>query len=198
APPKPQSTQPMTGHSDPFYGHEQNTHPHWLCARFITHLFACPEYPPSSSNSQVKLPHFISYTLHHTKLHSLVTFAAFVLLQQLKVRFPTARGSSGHHLFVSAFMLASKVICDDTYPNKSWMEREMCQYLEWELNMDLVMLREFKDMVKKDFVGQGPYPTYILPSSSKTMPPPTTNPFPPPPAALTPTPSYGHHQNFQY
>jgi hypothetical protein len=60
------------------------------------------------------------------------------------------------------------------------------------------MLREFKDMVKKDFVGQGPYPTYILPSSSKTMPPPTTNPFPPPPAALMPTPSYGHHQNFQY
>ena len=26
-----------------------------LCARFITHLFACPEYPPSSSNSTVKL-----------------------------------------------------------------------------------------------------------------------------------------------
>ncbi|KAG2111408.1 hypothetical protein BD769DRAFT_1746298 [Suillus cothurnatus] len=128
----------MTGHSDPFYGHEQVA---WLCARFITHLFACPEYPPSSSNSQVKLPHFISYTLHHTKLRSL----------QLKVRFPTARGSSAHHLFISAFMLASKVICDDTYPNKSWMERKMCQYLEWELNMDLVMLREFKDMVKKDF-----------------------------------------------
>ncbi|KAG2122711.1 hypothetical protein BD769DRAFT_1746070 [Suillus cothurnatus] len=133
----------MTGHSDPFYGHEQvalNTHPHWLCAHFITHLFASP-------------PFYFLY-LHHTKLHSLVTFAAFVLLQQLKVRFPTARGSSGHHLFVSAFMLASKVICDDTYPNKSWMEREMCQYLEWELNMDLVMLREFKDMVKKDFIGQ--------------------------------------------
>ncbi|KAG2747847.1 hypothetical protein P692DRAFT_20931833, partial [Suillus brevipes Sb2] len=57
----------------------------------------------------------------------------------------------------------------------------MCQYLEWELNVDPVTLREFEDMVKKDFVGQGPYPTYILPSSSKTTPPPTTDPFPLPP-----------------
>ncbi|KAG1891641.1 uncharacterized protein F5891DRAFT_1211215 [Suillus fuscotomentosus] len=43
-----------------------------------------------------------------------------------------------------------------------------------------------KDMVKKDFIGRGPYPTYILPSSSRTTPPPTTNPFLPPPAALAP------------
>ncbi|KAG2154321.1 uncharacterized protein EDB93DRAFT_1081551, partial [Suillus bovinus] len=28
--------------------------------------------------------------------------------------FPTAQGFSGHRLFISAFMLASKVICDDT------------------------------------------------------------------------------------
>jgi len=39
---------------------------------------------------------------------------------ELKACFPTARGSSGHRLFVSAFMLASKVICDDIYSNKSW------------------------------------------------------------------------------
>ncbi|KAG1859507.1 hypothetical protein C8R48DRAFT_774847 [Suillus tomentosus] len=66
APPnKPQSTQPTTRYSDPFYGYEQVF---WLCGRFITHLFACPEYPPLSS----------------------VTFTALVLLQQLKVCFPTA------------------------------------------------------------------------------------------------------------
>jgi hypothetical protein len=28
----------------------------------------------------------------------------------------------------------------------------------------LPCLKDFEDMVKKDFVGQGPYPTYILPS----------------------------------
>ncbi|KAG2119475.1 uncharacterized protein F5147DRAFT_532378, partial [Suillus discolor] len=68
-----------------------------------------------------------------------------------------------HCLFVSAFMLASKVICDDTYSNKTWsivvqgmfqlhkinqMECEICQYLERGHS-------------------QEPYPTYILPSSSK-------------------------------
>ncbi|KAG1869335.1 hypothetical protein DFJ58DRAFT_631955, partial [Suillus subalutaceus] len=72
------------------------------------------------------------------------TFAALILLQRLKARFPIAWGSSGHRLFMSAFMLASKVICDDTYSNKSWsivvqgmfqlreinqMEHKMCQYL---------------------------------------------------------------------
>ncbi|KAF9232462.1 hypothetical protein BU15DRAFT_30276, partial [Melanogaster broomeanus] len=49
-----------------------------------------------------------------------VTFAALVLLQCLEACFLTAHGSSGHRLFVSAFMLASKVIHDDAYLNKSW------------------------------------------------------------------------------
>ncbi|KAI6113417.1 hypothetical protein EDD16DRAFT_1803477, partial [Pisolithus croceorrhizus] len=71
-------------------------------------------------------------------------------LELLKAQFPTAPDSSSHHLFISAFMLASKVICNNMYLNKSWsivaqgmfqlqeinqMEREMCQYLEWELNV---------------------------------------------------------------
>ncbi|EGO00719.1 hypothetical protein SERLA73DRAFT_178625 [Serpula lacrymans var. lacrymans S7.3] len=204
APSKPASTQPTSRQQDPFYGHEQASR---LCARFITHLFACPEYPPSTSGSSTKLPYFIAYALHRTKLHASVTFAALVLLQRLKARFPTARGSSGHRLFVSAFMIASKVICDDTYSNKSWsivaqgmfqlreinqMEREMCQYLDWELNVDPVTLKEFEEMVRKDFAGPGPYPTYILPPSSKTSPPSTSNPFPPANTSTSPIPSFGH------
>jgi hypothetical protein len=124
-----------------------------LCARFITHLYACPEYPPSSNISQAKLPYFIANALHWlsihcmsvctvrhsplcfsrvstffqrfsgeasvfhhirhalrpTRLHPSVTFAALVLLQCLKARFPTAQGSSGHRLFISAFMIASRI-----------------------------------------------------------------------------------------
>ncbi|KAH7883209.1 hypothetical protein F5I97DRAFT_1939054 [Phlebopus sp. FC_14] len=201
--PAPSTKPPSARQPDPFYGHE---HISRLCARFITHLFACPEYPPSSSGSTTKLPYFIAYALHRTKLHPSVTFAALVLLQRLKARFPTARGSSGHRLFISAFMLASKVICDDTYSNKSWsivaqgmfqlreinqMEREMCQYLEWELNVDPVTLRDFEEMVRKDFAGPGPYPTYILPSTKKTTPPPTTNPFAPMLNGPSPSPSCG-------
>src|SRR5258705_382494 len=37
-----------------------------LCGQFITHLFACPEYPPTSSGLNTKLPHFITYALHCT------------------------------------------------------------------------------------------------------------------------------------
>jgi hypothetical protein len=39
-------------------------------------------------------------------------FAALYLMQCLKARFPAAKGSSGDRLFISAFMLASKIICD--------------------------------------------------------------------------------------
>ena len=51
--------------------------------------------------------------LHRMKLHPSVPFAALVLLQRLKVRFLTARGSSGHRPFISAFILASEVIYHD-------------------------------------------------------------------------------------
>ncbi|THV01543.1 hypothetical protein K435DRAFT_926818, partial [Dendrothele bispora CBS 962.96] len=119
----------------------------------ITHLFACLEYPPAITHSQGKIPIFIAYALHRTKLHASVTFASLVLFQRLKARFPMAWGSLGHRLFISAFMIASKVICDDTYSNKSWsivaqgmftlreinqMEREMCNYLDWELTVDKI------------------------------------------------------------
>ncbi|KAG1895001.1 uncharacterized protein F5891DRAFT_1254184 [Suillus fuscotomentosus] len=75
----------------------------------------------------------------------------------------------------------------------SQTEHEMCQYLEWELNVDPVTFREFEDMVKKYLVHQQLYPSHILPSSSQTTPPPTTNPFLPPPATLAPTPTYSLH-----
>jgi hypothetical protein len=206
-PAKPAQPQPPPTRPDPYYGHESTAR---LCGRFITHLFACPEYPPTSSGSNTKLPHFIAYALHRTKLHASVTFAALVLLQRLKARFPTARGSSGHRLFISAFMIASKVICDDTYSNKSWsivgqgmfqlreinqMEREMCQYLDWELNVEPSTLKEFEDMVRKDFAGPGPYPTYILQTISK-LAATSANPFPAiaPNTSTSPIPSFGPRQ----
>jgi hypothetical protein len=178
APPQPPPTRP-----DPYYGHENTAR---LCSRFIIHLFACPAYYPSTSDSNPKLPHFIAYALHRTKLHSSVAFASLVLLQRLKARFPMARGSSGHRLFISSFMIASKVICDNTYSNKSWyiigqglfplceisrMELEMCQYLDWALNIEPSKLQEYENMVRKDFAGLGPYcidPVPDLQSHSKS------------------------------
>ena len=72
---------------------------------------SAPTPPPS-------LAHFIAYALHLTRLTSSVTYASLYFLQRLKTRFIAARGSSGHRLFISAFMIAFKVICDDTSTNR--------------------------------------------------------------------------------
>jgi hypothetical protein len=113
-----------------------------------------------------------------------VTFLALYLLQRLKAHFPAAKGSSGHRLFISAFMLASKIICDDPYSNKSWcivgqgmfalreinqMKREMCSYLEWQLKVDPTMLCDFQARVQLDFAGPGPFPPMVLPQPAPAL-----------------------------
>ena len=88
-------------------------------------------------------------------------------------------------------MITSKVICNDTYSNKSWsivsqgmfqlweinqMECEVRRYLNSKLNVELGALKEFADMVHKDFAGPGPYPTYVLQTVSR-LATTSTNPF---------------------
>jgi hypothetical protein len=118
----------------------------------IISTFNCPDLPTACSvETNFALPtlaHFVAYALHRTRFPHFVTLFALLLLRRLKTRFPAARGSSGQRLFIAAFMIASKVVCDDTYSNRSWclvcrrmfslkelnqMEREMCCYLEWNL-----------------------------------------------------------------
>ncbi|KAI9639767.1 uncharacterized protein MKK02DRAFT_40092 [Dioszegia hungarica] len=158
------SSRPPTRGSDPYYGHEETS---VMSARFITSLFSCPNIPTNVAPGAPTptLAHFIAYALHRTRLPSIVTFAALLLLNRLKTRFPAARGSSGHRLFISAFMIASKVICDDTYSNQSWgivaqkmfalkeinqMEREMCGYLEWNLNVAGPEVLDFESRVRAE------------------------------------------------
>jgi hypothetical protein len=112
--------------------------------------------------------HFIGYAIHRTRLPEVVVFTALFLLARLKECFPAARGSSSHCLFISAFMIASKVVCEDTYSNKSWcivgqnlytlkevnqMEREMCSYLEWILHVGAAELETFTECVRKEWSG---------------------------------------------
>ena len=56
---------PPNSKTDPYHGQEILAK---IAARFITHLFACPDYPPSSTHAHAKLPFFIAYALHRTKL----------------------------------------------------------------------------------------------------------------------------------
>ena len=57
------------------------------------------------------------------------------------------------------------------------MECEMCQYLDWNVNVEPGTLKGFEHMVWKNFAGPGPYPTHLLPTIAKltTF---TTSPFP--------------------
>ncbi|RXK35021.1 alternative cyclin Pcl12 [Tremella mesenterica] len=184
-----------SGRSDPYYGHEETA---VMCARFIASLFQCPNIPAQTAPGAPTptLAHFVAYALHRTRLPSVVTFAALLLLQRLKTRFPAARGSSGHRLFISAFMISSKVICDDTYSNQSWgivaqkmfslkeinqMEREMCGYLEWNLNVAGEEVTDFERRLRVDFG-----PKAIVSRSSPTtveahhLPTPPTHSYPTP------------------
>jgi len=196
--PSSSSVKPSSSPADGYYGHESTAK---MAAAFITSLFACPELPPPSTNvsssgqpvPSPKLAQFVAYALHRTRLAPCVTFAALYLLQRLKNRFPAARGSSGHRLFISAFMIASKVVCDDTYSNKSWavvgqgmfqlreinqMEREMCGYLEWQLNIDYLELEDFTAKTQLEF-GSGvpnqlPVSSSIAPAPVKSAAPPSS------------------------
>jgi hypothetical protein len=48
------------------------------------------------------------------------------------------------------------------------MEREMCSYLEWQLNVDPMTLRDFQAQVQLDFAGPGPYRPMVLPLPAPT------------------------------
>jgi hypothetical protein len=112
-------------------------------------------------------------------------------------------------------MIASKVICDDTYSNKSWtivaqglftlreinqMEREMCSYLDWELNVDSETMSRFERAVKKDFSQQqDSYPTYPVEMVSKravrAAVSTTATPIPEPNSTTSPIPMFSQQRN---
>ncbi|KAB5592473.1 hypothetical protein CTheo_4064 [Ceratobasidium theobromae] len=208
---KASASQPKyTSPADQYYGHEDTAK---MCARFITHLFSCPDVPPATSQSAVTptLAHFVAYALHRTRLHASVTFCALYLLSRLKNRFPAARGSSGHRLYISAFMIASKVICDDTYSNKSWcvvgqgmftlreinqMEREMCGYLEWCLNVKPEDLRDFEAMVRKEYGSAAPVsapaPAPVARPAEQPRKPSAEYAAYPSPLSMPPSPSHSN------
>lgn len=145
------TSQPLAAR-DRFYGHAVYSE---AAERYIMTLFACSQNSVSatqeySSTSEApRLAHFIAYALYRTRLPVVVSYHALILLKRLKKRYPAARGSSGHRLFIAAYMLASKMICDDSYNNKSWtivcqgllslrevnqMERELIGYLALDIN----------------------------------------------------------------
>ncbi|KAH0831088.1 hypothetical protein J3R83DRAFT_13649, partial [Lanmaoa asiatica] len=70
---------------------------------------------PGTPSSTFKLSHLIVYALHGTKLHSSVTLAALVLLWHSR---PIFQPLGDRQVTACLYLLASKIICDNTYSNK--------------------------------------------------------------------------------
>lgn len=134
-----------------------------LCARFTITSFANPEYPLPPTDA---LSNFILNILQRVNPPSSVVFTALLLLERLKTRFPTYYCSAGRRLFLAAFMIAHKVIIDNSYLNSSWhviagrlftvdeintMERDMCGDLDWDLTINVDTLTIFEYTVRRDF-----------------------------------------------
>jgi Cyclin, N-terminal domain len=100
--------------------------------------------------SSPPLADFILHALRRTQYDKEIALAALYLLKRLHTRYPTTRAMSGHRLFLTAFMLSSKLISDNTYSTKSWyevgqklfsipelnrMEREMIECLDWQVHI---------------------------------------------------------------
>lgn len=151
----PKSVSDHAMFDDRYYGHRQISE---AIERMIMALFSCTqdsmapavEYPKSQTEHAPRLSYFVAYALYRTRLPMAVVYFALLLLKRLKTQYPVARGSSGHRLFISSFMLACKMLCDDAYNNKSWvivsqnlfslhevnqMERELFMYLDLDLRV---------------------------------------------------------------
>lgn len=150
-----------------------------MAANVLTQLLPISNLPPpsyaigagghsvtSTTETVPNLARFIGYALSRTRLESNVLFAALLLLQRYKAS-PTARPSSAHILFITSFMVASKVICDNVYSNESWwtmsqgmfslldmnqMERDMCNSLDWKLEVQELELEGFKSIIACDYL----------------------------------------------
>ncbi|KAJ7783104.1 hypothetical protein B0H16DRAFT_1877545 [Mycena metata] len=150
-----------------------------ICTRFITHLYQGPAFPRRSARTNYHLTYFIAFALHFANLHEAVLYSALALLLRLKDKFPEARGSSGHRLFLAAFMISSKCLYDVCYSNLGWyrlaqqiyslreinqMERELCRHLEWELTVKKHTLMNLKAALVRDFApkNKGPKPRYTM------------------------------------
>ncbi|KAJ7093616.1 hypothetical protein C8R43DRAFT_908097, partial [Mycena crocata] len=147
----------------PFFGREYIS---VLCSWFITKTFGCRfDSRLEGDRPAPRLPYFVAYVLHHSDLEDIVLYAALVLLERLKVQFPDFR-STGRRLFLSAYMVASKILCDASLSTASWriltrrlfanreinqMEGELCGYLQWNLNVDYNAILALESSLKHDF-----------------------------------------------
>ena len=113
------------------------------------------------------------------KLHLAITIAALILFHHSKARFPSAWGLLGHHLFISAYMMPSKIICDGTSSNKLWSTVAQEIYVagglqSFGLGADCwwSLLSTLEKMIRQNFKEtKSLYPNYpTIPVSRQVLP----------------------------
>jgi len=165
-----------------------------LSSIYITELFGSKQYPPPSPLSQWQddLPLYIACALAQAQLERPALFGALVLLKRYKMRLPqnVSYGRSAYRLFISSYMVATKLMYDKERPMATWraiaqnifsareltvMELEFCRALDWNLQMDekhLALLQITCDITEPiDRYSQGDVPHVRFSNSKHTAPP---------------------------
>ncbi|KAJ7730787.1 hypothetical protein B0H16DRAFT_1329791, partial [Mycena metata] len=151
-----------------------------VSSRFITHIFRCSPFPAGTSNPGTHLTFFIASVVSSTGSEDAIVFHALALLLRLKELYPTVRARCGHRLFLTAFMVSSKFLCDQAYSNVVWrgvagrryslrvinqMERDLCRLLRWDVSVRYQLILELGLVLLRDFrphYDGPPRPTYTL------------------------------------
>ncbi|KAF5311185.1 hypothetical protein D9611_012997 [Ephemerocybe angulata] len=126
--------------------------------------FACSLLRHMKSKSFSDLLTHVSYALRHAALDSSVAFGSLVLIDRLKLRLGNLGGYSGHRLFIVAYMIASKVLCDSVYWNKGWCSIFKGNYKLQDLNQ---MEREMSTLYADFAEHRVKYPNYTGSLASK-------------------------------
>ena len=120
-----------------------------LSAAFIIHSFPLPQplNQEATNLSYPELVFFVDSIICHANLPNCVLFGVLCLLHCLGGMH--LAGWSDHELFFIAFIVTSKILCDDSYYNQEWcdevacglyaleeineMEKAFCRCMRWNL-----------------------------------------------------------------
>ena len=152
--------------NDNYWGHEEVAK---ICASFIRRHFQ-PGNPSALGAAVPSLEKTIAHCLHRTHLEPTVVYTALYLLALLSERFSgqlRAKACTTHHrLFLTAFLLSTKILCDRPFSNSSFSklavgictlpelnqaERELCRYLDWRINPAPAALAAFERAIKCEY-----------------------------------------------
>ncbi|GAB1524641.1 hypothetical protein RhiTH_007795 [Rhizoctonia solani] len=153
-------------------------------ARFVSEVFGVDTCPRIVYNYNPTIEEFMSDAISAARTEHSVAIYAFALLSRLNTYVDEhAYGTFG--LFITAYMIASKMLRDNSYTNTNWcsfgkwvftlqelnrMERAMCANLKWNLSIDAAEFVGFQAMLYKNYrvqsQGHNGHPPSFYPISS--------------------------------